>query len=90
VRFQHSIHYNGHDPNEYRQLQLAHRRLGFRKVERDIECLICSEHVFELRLVVDALRFELSGRAPDTAAREVLQRLRVACLNVPADPSPEY
>lgn len=38
-------------------------------------------------IVVDALRYQISGYALDHAAHEVLQRLRETGLNIPTDPS---
>ena len=38
-------------------------------------------------IVVDALRYEISGDSLDHAAHEVLQRLRDSGLNIPANPS---
>jgi hypothetical protein len=38
-------------------------------------------------IVVDALRYDLSGATLDHAAHEVLQRLRDTGLDIPANPS---
>lgn len=37
-------------------------------------------------IVVDALRYDISGAALDHAAHEVLQRLRDTGLDIPANP----